>query len=398
MLVDACVLGLRAAGADVVDLGVLPTPGLSWWLAERGSLEGGIMITASHNPWHDNGLKLFAHNGDKASDEVQTDCERLYERMVSTEDREQRGEQRVINLHDEAFALYLASLGATLPVEDALKGRKVVADTAAGAAFEILPQALRLAGANVVTCAPVPDGRNINAGWGAVEPQAMARRVVQETAWAGVAVDGDGDRVVLADELGCIHDGDALIGFLAGVMQEAGTLRGGQVVGTVMTNGGLEAFLGGRGLQLLRTAVGDRNITAAMKDHNLNLGGEGSGHVLTPDLCPTGDGTRVAMHVLALAAQRQLPVSQLLSEVPNFPSAQRKVRTESRPDLESLDVLQRVIADCELKLTPTGGRLLLRYSGTEPMLRILVEGRAETLVEECANALEEAAVTSLKDF
>jgi len=395
MLADACALGLRAAGAVVIDLGVLPTPGLSWWLADQGTLEGGIMITASHNPWHDNGLKLFAGNGGKASDDVQACCERLYERGVSTPNRQSQGERLTTNLHEEAFALYLASLGTTLPATDSLKGRTVVADTAAGAAFEILPQALSLAGADVVTCAPLPDGRNINAGWGAVEPQEMARRVQEEGAWAGVAVDGDGDRVVIADEQGCIHDGDALIGFLATVMQEAGTLRGEQVVGTVMTNGGLEAFLGARGLKLLRTAVGDRNITAAMTTHNLNLGGEASGHVLTPDLCPTGDGTRVALHVLALAAQRQAPLSRVLGEVPSFPSSKRKVRANSRPPLESLKDLQRVASECELKLTPVGGRLLLRYSGTEPILRILVEGREETLVEECATALEEAATLSL---
>jgi len=380
----------------VVDLGVLPTPGLSWWLAECGDLAGGIMITASHNPWHDNGLKLFAGNGGKVSDALQRRCEQLFEAgAAATDEGEADDPLDVRDLHGEAFRRYLASLGRTLPGPGTLQGRRVVADTAAGAAFEILPLALSNAGAEVVSCAPAPDGRNINAGWGAVEPEAMAQRVVEEGAWAGVAVDGDGDRIMLADELGRVHDGDVLVGFLAAAMQDDGTLRGDQVVGTVTSNGGLESFLSARGLRFIRTSVGDRNISAAMTEHGLNLGGESSGHILTPDLCPTGDGTRVALHLLALAAAHSAPLSQLLGEVPSFPAANRKVRVGARPPLESLPVLQAAVVRCEQRLTPAGGRLLLRYSGTEPILRVLVEGPDESLVEECADELAVAAASSL---
>ncbi len=393
---DSCARGLRGAGVAVVDLGVLPTPGLSWWLAECGDLAGGIMITASHNPWQDNGLKLFAGNGGKVSDDLQRRCEQLFEsEAAATGECEADDPLDIRDLHGEAFRLYLASLGRTLPGADTLRGRRVVADTAAGAAFEILPLALSNAGAHVVSCAPAPDGRNINAGWGAVEPEAMAQRVVEEGAWAGVAVDGDGDRIMLADELGQVHDGDALVGFLAAAMQDDGTLRGDQVVGTVTSNGGLESFLSARGLRFIRTPVGDRNISAAMTEHGLNLGGESSGHILTPDLCPTGDGTRVALHLLALAAAHGEPLSQLLGQVPSFPAANRKVRVGARPPLESLPVLQAAVERCEQRLSPAGGRLLLRYSGTEPILRVLVEGPDESLVEECADDLAAAAASSL---
>ncbi len=396
MLRDACADGLCAAGIEVVDLGVLPTPALSWWLAERGHAAGGIMITASHNPWHDNGLKLFAASGGKISDALQLRCEELYASLARMPSDKEPGKAAVADHHDEALELYLQSLGANTATSRPLIGRCIVADTASGAAFRILPEALALAGAEVVSCAPAPDGQNINAGWGAVEPENMALRVVTEGAWAGVAVDGDGDRVMIADELGQVHDGDALVGFLAVAMQEAGDLRGRKVVGTVTSNGGLESFLVARGLSLLRTPVGDRHVSAAMKEYSLNLGGESSGHVLTPDLCPTGDGTRVALHVLALASAYGSPLSELLGQVPRFPAAHRKVVVDSRPPLESLVELQRIVKECESRLTQCDGRLLLRYSGTEPILRVLVEGPDTGLVEECADTLAAAAARSLQ--
>jgi phosphoglucosamine mutase len=353
------------------------------------------MITASHNPWQDNGLKLFAGDGGKVSDALQGRCEQLYDAGAATGAGEPDDHLESQDLHDEAFQLYLASLGCTVPGPPTLQGRRVVADTAAGAAFDILPLALTNAGAQVVCCAPAPDGQNINAGWGAVEPAAMAQRVVEEGAWAGVAVDGDGDRIMLADELGRVHDGDAVVGFLAADMQDDGTLRGDRVVGSVTSNGGLEVFLSARGLSLIRTPVGDRNISAAMAEHGLNLGGEGSGHILTPDLCPTGDGTRVALHLLSLAAACGKPLSQLLGQVPSFPAANRKVRVGTRPPLDTLPVLQAAVMRCERRLTPIGGRLLLRYSGTEPILRVLVEAPDESLVEECADDLAAAAASSI---
>jgi phosphoglucosamine mutase len=394
MLRDACETGLHAAGAEVIDLGVLPTPGLSWLLAQRADLHAGIMLTASHNPWQDNGLKLFAGHGGKLSDALQERCERCYLDLPNgTLPGPDAGTTE--DLHAEATALYLASLAETGAQGESLRGRKVVADGAAGAAWQVLPEALHAAGAQVCACAPEPDGRNINLGCGAVQPGAMAGRVVAEQAWAGVAVDGDGDRLVLADELGNIHDGDTVLGFLAAAMQDSGQLAGDRVVGTVTTGGGLEVFLRGLGLGLVRTAVGDRNVSAAMLAQGLNLGGESSGHVLTPDLCPSGDGTRVALVVLALAAASGRPLSEQLGVVPRFPAAQRQVRVSERPPLASLAVLQAEVARCESKITPLGGRLLLRYSGTEPVLRILVEGPHETLVEECADALAAAAGASL---
>tara|TARA_Y100001968_G_scaffold332342_1_gene390173 strand:+ start:1136 stop:2518 length:1383 start_codon:yes stop_codon:yes gene_type:complete len=393
MLSNACARGLRAAGLQVVDLGVLPTPGLSWWLAEQGDLAGGVMITASHNPWHDNGLKFFAADGGKVSDELQERCALFYGQgrggcvdeldVVEVEDR-----------HREASSGYLESLSVVGKDPTPLAGRKVVADTASGAAWAVLPAALAALGAEVVSCAPDPDGRNINEGWGAVVPAAMASVVVAQQAWAGVAVDGDGDRVMIADEKGQVHDGDAVVGFLAGEMQRSGTLRGDRVVGTVTTNGGLEQFLRSCGLELLRTPVGDRHISAAMRQHQLNLGGESSGHILTPDLCPSGDGTRVALLVLSLAAAVGGAISEQLVRIPRFPVANRKVPFSSRPPLESLVELQAAVRSCESTLTTCSGRLLLRYSGTEPLLRVLVEGSDPAIVEHCADELASAAQRS----
>jgi len=394
MLRDACEAGLHAAGAEVVDLGVLPTPGLAWFLAQRADLHAGIMLTASHNPWQDNGLKLFAGSGGKLTDSLQERCERRYGELLDGALPIPSG-STTIDLHAEAMARYLASLAQTGLPGESLRGRKVVADGAAGAAWQVLPEALQAVGAQVCISAPQPDGRNINLGCGAVEPQAMAGRVVAEQAWAGVAVDGDGDRLVLADELGNVHDGDTVLGFLAAAMQDSGALDGDRVVGTVTTGGGLEVFLADRGLGLVRTAVGDRNVSAAMAEQGLNLGGESSGHVLTPDLCPSGDGTRVALVVLALAAASDRPLSEQLAVVPSFPAARRQVRVSERPTLSSLPALQAAVGRCESMLTPVGGRLLLRYSGTEPVLRILVEGPEETLVQECAETLAMAARASL---
>jgi len=398
MLREACIAGLHKAGARVVDLGVLPTPALAWLLAERDDLDGGIMITASHNPWQDNGLKLFAASGGKVPDDLQDLCEQRYRELPGSFDATSRGDGvGTVDFHEQARKMYLASLAMTPAQDNALAGRKVVADTAAGAACRVLPVALAAAGAQVYQCAPEPDGRNINDACGAVEPQAMAERVLAEGAWAGVAVDGDGDRLVMADELGIVHDGDAVVGFLAAAMQDAGSLRGNSVVGTVTSNGGLEAFLRDRGVTFVRTAVGDRHVSAAMHLHGLNLGGESSGHILTPDLCPSGDGCRVALHVLALAAAAGVPLSELLGAVPSFPAANRKVRATNRPPLETLESLQSAVVRCESRLAPAGGRLLLRYSGTEPVLRILVEGPDRSLVEECADELAAAAVASLGD-
>jgi phosphoglucosamine mutase len=382
MLAAAVAAGLTSAGCDVVDLGVVPTPALSWWLAQRGDLAGGVMITASHNPHGDNGLKLFAGSGAKASDATQAGTEARMGASAAP------GRFGAIS-HAAMLPEYLASLVEPFAGGADLGGRLVLADAAAGAAHEALPAALEAAGARVRSTSPQPDGRNINHECGAVHPEALSAAVRAAGAWAGVAVDGDGDRVTLVDERGDVHDGDPILGFLAAEMHGEGSLVGGVVVGTVTTNSGLERFLTSRGVRLLRSAVGDRSVAAMMDTHRARLGGESSGHVLTPDLCPTGDGLRVALQVLRRAAGR--PLSEVLGAVPRDPSAKRSVRVGGRPPLDTLPALRSLLAEADEALAAAGGRQLLRYSGTEPVLRVQVEGPELALVEAWADRLAACA-------
>lgn len=383
-LAAAVARGLAGAGADVADLGVLPTPALSWAIARDGGLDGGVMITASHNPWHDNGLKLFGPDGLKASDELQASTERLFGDGGAAPARE--AGRIDADQGPAVLAGYRTSLG------EAPSGT-VVFDDAAGAASVVMADLL---GPAAVPVAPTPDGRNINRDVGAVHPEAAAALAVERGAWAGLVVDGDGDRIVIVDERGGVHDGDALLGFLADRMQSRGTLRGGAVVGTVTSNSGLEVWLAERGLTLVRTPVGDRHVAAAMRDRGCNLGGEASGHVLTPDLCPTGDGLRVGLAVLREAAALDRPLSELLGAVPMFPSSTRKLPHGSRPPIESLLSGPAVLPVLE-GITSGGGRSLVRYSGTEPYLRIQVEGPDADLVEAWTDRLVAAAGAALGD-
>lgn len=391
MLAAAVVAGLTSAGVDVLDLGVLPTPGLSWFLQRRPDVGGGIMITASHNAWRDNGLKLFAALGGKVSDAVQEATAARFE-VGGVWEGEPGGTHDV---SADAESGYLGSLLDGLPTrpgsQPPLAGKTIVVDTASGAAWRVLPKLLALVGAEVIDLAPAPDGVNINAGLGAVHPEVMARAVVANDAWAGIAVDGDGDRVMLADEAGVVHDGDAILGFLAARMLADGTLRGGVVVGTRTTNSGLAQHLTGLGLSLLRSDVGDRHVSALMDTSGANLGGETSGHVLTPDQCPTGDGSRVALDVLGRAAELGRPLSELLGAVPRYPVSTAKVRVGARPPLDSLPALVSLLAEANTALGPAGGRHLLRYSGTEPVLRIQVEGPDADVVLTWTRRIEACA-------
>ena len=365
MLSAAVVAGLCGAGLDVHDLGVLPTPALSWYLAEHPELAGGIMITASHNAWPDNGLKFFAAGGTKVADAVQDATASAWQDGSNGPTAPPGARHDVAEVAERG---YLASLVAAV---DSLQGTKVVVDTASGAAWRVLPAALDAAGAEVIDIAPPPTGTNINDGLGAVHPGVMAAAVVTHGAHAGIAVDGDGDRIMLADPTGQVHDGDAILGFLAADMRAEGTLRGGCVVGTKTTNSGLGQYLAQQDLQLLRSDVGDRHVAALMASSGANLGGETSGHVLTPDLCPTGDGSRVALDVLRRARGRSL--ADLLGAVPRYPVGKASVRVAERPPLDSLPALAELTDAANTALAAVGGRTLLRYSGTEPILRIQVE-------------------------
>lgn len=387
---DALVDGLVAAGALVEDLGVLPTPALSSWLAERRQTDGGVMVTASHNPWQDNGIKLLGPDGRKASDALQEACERALADGVADGPAAGRAEDRA----DEALDGYRASL--VVGRGGSLAGKLLVADDAAGAAWQVLSPVLEACGATVIGLAPEPDGRNINDGIGAVHPGKAGELAAERGAWGGVVVDGDADRVQLVDERGTVHDGDAILGFLAERMATEGTLKGGAVVGTVTTNGGLERFLADRGIGLVRTPVGDRHVAEAMANQGCNLGGEYSGHILMPHLCPTGDGVRTALLVLARAAAEDAPLSTLLGAVPKYPSGYRKVPDGgNRPTVEHILTHPSIVIVTD-EVHAAGGRTLLRYSGTEPILRVQVEGQDADLVEAWADRLADATGVILR--
>lgn len=395
LLAGSVGAGIRAAGGAVVDLGVLPTPALALLLESLEGCAAGVMVTASHNPWQDNGLKFFWGDGSKLSDDAQRRCEQLY--LEARDANTVTGAGRPAGALEDRAAWALSTYSASLVAgaRTSFEGRKVVVDHASGAAALLLPEVLRSLGAEVVEAAPPPDGRNINRGTGAVHPENAAGQVRQVGAWAGIVVDGDADRIVLIDELGTIHDGDAILGALASALQQEQALRGGAVVGTVTTGAGLQVFLGDLGLKLIRTPVGDRHVAAAMDREGCNLGGESSGHVLTPDLCPSGDGSRVAIEVLGRAIEAGLAPSELLGVVPRFPVAHRKVPAGARPALESLEPLQQILVEAARELSSCGGRHLLRYSGTEPVLRIQVEGERSDLVEAWADRLAQAAEQSI---
>lgn len=380
---------LLAAGIDVEALGVVPTPVLAHHVASHPRLGAGLMVTASHNPFGDNGIKLFSAAGGKVDDRLQSRCETYFAGM-GPDDGDTAIRSGTLS-RPSVEAQWLESLGAGEP----LRGLVLVADGASGAGHTLLVDALRTLGAEVIVSDPSPDGTNINEGRGAVHPEALARRVVAEQAHGGVALDGDGDRVVLVDERGGVHDGDAILGVLAQEGLRKGWLRGGAVVGTVATNGGLEGFLRSLGLRLERTSVGDRYVAERMAAVGANLGGESSGHVLTPDLCPSGDGTRVAVEVLRIAAALGSPLSALLGAIPRFAVEHRKVRTTSRPPIDQVPALVAAIAEAERRLQVRGGRTLVRYSGTEPLLRVQVEGADDGLLPVLADAIAQAAQAAI---
>jgi len=395
LLASSLVAGIQGAGGNAVDFGVLPTPGLALLVESLPECSAGVMITASHNPWQDNGFKFFGEEGQKLGDAAQDRLEELYRGARDASLVPLAGEPSglVEDRSDWAASSYCAGLSAGARTR--LDGRTIVVDHASGAAWKVLPKVLRDLGANVVEAAPAPDGRNINEGTGAVHPEQAAKKVRELGAWAGVVVDGDGDRIFIIDEGGATHDGDAILGALADALLKEGGLRGGAVIGTVTTGAGLEAYLMDRGLRLIRTPVGDRHVAFGMDAHGCNLGGESSGHVLTPDNCPSGDGSRVAIDVLGRAIEGDVALSVLLGAVPRFPIARRKVAAGSRPPLEGLASLQETLEAADEALGSDGGRRLVRYSGTEPVLRVQVEGKTADLVEAWADRIASAAASAI---
>ncbi|MBM6576299.1 phosphoglucosamine mutase [Microvirga sp. SRT01] len=389
MLESALVAGFTSVGMDVVMTGPLPTPAIAM-LTQSMRADIGVMISASHNPFADNGLKLFGPDGFKLSDEAELAIEALIDGDIPLAPSKQIGRAKRI---DDAAGRYIHFAKSTFPEDARLDGMRVVIDCANGAAYSVAPTALWELGADVIAIGVTPNGTNINDGVGSTAPQTLSETVVASGADIGIALDGDADRLIVVDEQGRVVDGDQLMATIAAGWARQGKLRGGGLVATVMSNLGLERHLSAQGLGLVRTAVGDRHVLEKMRSSGYNVGGEQSGHIILSDYATTGDGLVAALQVLAEVRRANAPASEVLHRFDPLPQLLKNVRFAGGKPLET-DAVRTVIADAEAELKGRG-RLVIRPSGTEPVIRVMAEGddaaQVERLVDRICDAVKAAA-------
>ncbi len=383
MLEAALVSGFTSVGMDVVLVGPMPTPAIAM-LTRSLRADLGVMISASHNPYEDNGIKLFGPDGYKLSDEIESAIEATMENGAEDSLAPPAAIGRARRL-DDAEGRYIEFVKQTFPKDRRLNGLKIVVDCANGAAYQVAPTVLWELEADVVAVGVKPDGFNIHRGCGSTHPEFLAEQVVAHGAHLGVALDGDADRLVLADERGRLVDGDQLMATIADTWADAGTLKGGGVVATVMSNLGLERHLGARGLALHRTQVGDRYVLERMLAGGFNVGGEQSGHVILSDFGTTGDGLIAALQVLALVVAAGRPVSEACRRFEPFPQLLKNVRYANGSPLKHPAVISAI--EAHEKRLGAAGRLVIRASGTEPLIRIMAEGEDDRLVAEIVDEL-----------
>lgn len=384
MFEAALEAGFVAAGVDVLLIGPLPTPGIAF-MTQRLNCRFGVVISASHNRYEDNGIKFFDGKGSKLSDEVERHIERLLDGPVVTRDSQRLGKALRMDRNRNQYQEFCAS---TIPPGMTLEGFKIVVDCANGAGYKVAPRVFADLGAEIVPIGCSPNGRNINDGCGSTEPQLLQLTVPGVRAQVGVALDGDGDRVTMVDELGRIVDGDQLLYILARARHSAGTLQG-PVVGTVMSNLGLEQSLNELGIEFKRAQVGDRYVLAMLQEVGGTLGGETSGHILCLDKTTTGDGMISALQVLAVMKSTGAGLAELCAPMPKYPQVLLNVRVAHRFDPMSEPSVLKIAAAVESKFNGRG-RIVLRASGTEPLIRVMVEGHDARMVK--SGAQEIAAV------
>lgn len=391
MLEPALAAGFTAVGMDVVMVGPMPTPAVAM-LTTSLRADVGVMLSASHNPYEDNGMKLFGPDGYKLSDDIETEIERLMDDGNGDHLAPPEKLGRAVRLED-ARGRYIEFVKNTFPAGLRLDGLRIVVDCAHGAAYKVAPTVLYELGAEVIPLGVEPNGTNINKACGATDTEAMCSHVVAHGADLGISLDGDADRVVMADERGRRLDGDQLMALVVGSWRRDERLRGDGLVATVMSNLGLERHLEGLGLHLVRTQVGDRYVIEHMRTHGYNVGGEQSGHIILSDYATTGDGLVAALQALAVIVGTGRAVSEAGRVFEPFPQLLRNVRYNGRPPLED-DAVKAAIRDGEAQLG-ANGRLLIRKSGTEPLIRVMGEGEDETLVADVVDhivaAVEHAA-------
>ena len=389
MMESALISGFTSVGMDVVQVGPLPTPAVAM-LTRSMRADLGVMISASHNPFHDNGIKLFGPDGYKLSDEDEAEIERLLECEPVYAAPEDIGRARKI---EDARGRYIHDAKMTFPHHLRLDDLNVVVDCANGAAYTVAPSALWELGADVTTIGVKPNGFNINAEVGSTSPRLLQETVVDSGADIGIAFDGDADRLIVVDEKGRIVDGDQLMALITTDWARKERLRGGGLVATVMSNLGLERYLESQQLRLERTKVGDRYVLETMRQRGYNVGGEQSGHMILSDYATTGDGLVAALQVLACLVACGKPASELLSVFEPLPQLLKNVRFNGGAPLEQ-DSVQKAISGAEQRLG-NSGRVLIRKSGTEPVIRVMAEGEdpalVETLVDDICDAVAKAA-------
>jgi len=385
MFEDALAAGISSMGVDVIQVGPMPTPAMAFLTVDM-RCKAGVMISASHNPYQDNGIKFFSHDGYKLPDEVEDRIEALIGSGELDNHRARPDELGRASRIEDAAGRYIVFLKKTFPVDQTLDGMRIVLDCANGAAYRVGPTMFQELGAEVFASGVEPNGYNINKGCGSLYPEKLAARVRELRADIGIAVDGDADRCVLVDERGDIIDGDAMLFMCARDMAERGTLKGGAVVATVMSNLGLERALEGIGIRLIRTKVGDRYVVEEMRSHGYNLGGENSGHVIFHDYNSTGDGLLCGLQTLAIMRRTGRPLSELTAGLEHFPQVLLNVDVSEKRPLEELPVVMDAIRKVEEELAGRG-RVLVRYSGTESKVRVMVEGEDEQTVRDHAAEL-----------
>jgi len=384
MIENALVSGLTSVGYDVIQIGPMPTPAIAY-LTESMRCDAGIMISASHNPFEDNGIKFFDNHGNKLS----TNCEENIEKIFFDDEVLKEGTVTGKNIGsskriDDVIGRYIVAIKSSFPNDLSLQGMRIVLDCANGAAYKVAPTILDELGADVITLNDKPNGYNINDGCGALYPANVGKIVKEYRADIGIALDGDADRLVVVDEEGEVVDGDKLLGALCTFLKEENTLKGEACVATVMSNKALEDYLNSHDLELLRSSVGDKNVLEQMKERGVNFGGEQSGHIIFSDVAKTGDGLASALQVLALILRKKQKASVALNPFELYPQLLVNLKVSEKKPLEEIDGLEEILEPIRKK----GIRDLIRYSGTENKIRLLLEGKDKKEVEESMAVLK----------
>jgi phosphoglucosamine mutase len=389
MLENAISSGILSMGVDVLFIGPLPTPGVAY-VTRSLRADAGIVITASHNAYDDNGIKFFRADGYKLDDKIEFEIESLVfsgriENIRPTADEV----GKAVRIED-ALGRYIEYAKASFPRGMTLEGMRIVVDCAHGAAYKSTPCILRELGADVITYGNQPDGKNINKDCGSMHPGLLCQKIWEHRADLGIGHDGDADRVLMSDENGKLIDGDDILAIAALDLLEQGTLREKTVVATVMSNAGVDAAMQQAGGQMVRTSVGDKNVIDEMLRNGFNLGGEQSGHIIFRDFSTTGDGIVAALQILRIMKAKGAPLSRLAKCWTRFPQLVTNIQVREKRPFEELDNVLQLLAEAERELKGHGGRVLLRYSGTEPKARLLLEGRESAVLEKWSVKISEA--------